>query len=106
MAEFIISKEIETEQPTIEVTIDPRNPLPVGRHRFRLVVVDDSGNTSKPDEIEVIVADQEAPTAVLTGPEIVGMSSSFELSGEKSFDTGGGVIKVYRWTYLGPVITR
>ena len=103
MAEFIISKDIETEKPVIEVTIDRTNPLRVGRHRFKLVVVDDSGNESKSDEITVIVADQEAPTAVLVGPEIVGHGASFELSGERSFDAGGGTITRYRWTYLGPV---
>lgn len=102
MAEFIISKEIETEKPIIEVTVDPGSPLPVGRHRFRLVVVDDSGNASKPDEVLVFVADNEAPTAVLAGPEIVGFGATFELSGEKSFDVGGGKITTYRWTYLGP----
>ena len=104
MAEFIISKEIETEKPIIEVTVDTASPLAVGRHRFRLVVVDDSGNASKPDEVLVFVADQEAPTAVLIGPEIVPLGKSFELSGEKSFDTGGGRIVAYRWTYLGPAI--
>ena len=106
MAEFIISKDIETEKPVIEVTVDPANPLPVGRHRFRLVVVDDAGNQSKPDEVTVIVADQEAPTAVLVGPEVVGHGARFELSGERSFDVGGGRIAVYRWTYLGPVTVR
>ena len=54
--------------PVIEVTLSPDKPLPIGRQRFQLIVTDNSGNTSKPDEVEVIVADQDAPTAVLTVP--------------------------------------
>jgi hypothetical protein len=65
MAEFIINQEVKTETPTVEVTLSATNALPLGRHTFRLVVVDDSGNTSIPDDVIVIVADTENPTAVL-----------------------------------------
>ena len=102
MAEFIVSKEVTTDVPIIEVTVTPDKPLPIGRQRFRLVVTDDSNNQSKPDEVEVIVADQDAPTAVLTVPRVVGFGRSFNISAEKSFDVGGGKIVRYAWTYLGP----
>lgn len=102
MAEFVINQEVTTDTPTVEVTIGEENPLSVGRHTFRLVVVDDSGNQSVPDEVIVIVADQEAPTAVLRAPRTVGFGSSFELNGERSFDVGGGRIARYVWTYVGP----
>ncbi len=101
MATFIVNQEIATQEPVIEVTIDPKNPLPPGRHRFRLVVVDDSKNTSAGDEIEVIIADQTAPNAVLNGPKIVATGNSFNLDGSKSFDLGGGSITSYLFTYLG-----
>ena len=101
MAEFIINQEVKTETPTVEVTISPNAPLPLGRHTFRLVVVDDSGNTSVPDEVVVIVADQENPTAVLSAPRTAGLGQSFTLNGERSFDAGGGRITTYLWTYLG-----
>jgi hypothetical protein len=52
--------------------------------------------------VEVIVADQDAPTAVLNVPSIVGFGRSFNMSGERSFDVGGGRIVRYAWTYLGP----
>lgn len=101
MATFIINQDVTTEEPVIEVTIDPNNPLPPGRHRFRLIVVDDSGNTSAGDEVQVIIADQTAPTAVLNGPSIVATGRSFNLDGSKSFDLGGGKIAKYVFTYLG-----
>ena len=46
MAVFVINTDITTDTPTIEVTVSPDKPLPLGRHRFRLIVVDDSGNKS------------------------------------------------------------
>lgn len=101
MAEFIINTEVKTETPTVEVTVAPNRPLPIGRHVFRLVVVNDSGNTSVPDEVTVIVADTEAPTAVLSAPRSVSLGRSFELDGSRSFDAGGGRITTYLWTYLG-----
>lgn len=101
MAEFVLNQDVETEEPNVEVTITPNNALNLGRHRFRLIVVDDSGNVSAPDEVVVIVADTEAPTAVLRAPTTVGFGTSFDLDGRRSVDAGGGRIVRYRWTYLG-----
>lgn len=101
MATFVINTDITTDSATVEVTVDPNKPLAVGRHRFRLVVVDDSGNTSQPDEVEVIVADQGAPTAVISAPKTVASGTSFKLDGTRSFDVGGGTLSKYIWTYLG-----
>jgi len=102
MAVFVINTDIKTDTPTIEVTLSPDKPLPLGRHRFRLLVVDDSGNKSTPDDVEIIVADQTAPTAVLNVPRVVAFGNSFNLDGTKSFDAGGGKVVQYVWTYLGP----
>lgn len=102
MAEFSVNTPIETKESLIEVTVSEKRPLKVGRHVFQLVVVDDSGNKSKPDTIEVIVADSEAPTAVLSAPKLVPIGKSFELDGSKSMDVGGGTVVVYEWSYLGP----
>ena len=101
MAEFVLNQDVETEEPNVEVTITPNNALNLGRHRFRLIVVDDSGNVSAPDEVVVIVADDEAPTAVLRAPSTVAFGNSFDLDGRRSVDAGGGRIVRYRWTYLG-----
>lgn len=79
----------------------PQAALPPGRHRFSLVVVDDSGNESTPDTVDVIVADRDRPTAVLQGPDVASAGKPFTLSGARSFDTGGGIIKTWRFTYLG-----
>ncbi len=86
MADFVVNQDVTTDQPVVEVSVSAAKPLPLGRQRFRLVVVDDSGNRSAADEVEVIVADQSAPTA----------------DGSKSFDVGGGKLKQWVWTYLGP----
>jgi hypothetical protein len=102
MAQFIINQPITTDVPVVEVTVSPDKPLPLGRQRFQLIVTDNSGNVSKPDVVEVIVADQDAPTAVLAVPTVTGFGKSFNISGEKSFDAGGGKIVKYAWTYLGP----
>ncbi|WP_377152921.1 hypothetical protein ACFJIX_16810 [Roseateles sp. UC29_93] len=51
----------------------------------------------------IIVADQDAPTAVIRGPRIASFGKSFELDGSASFDVGGGKVVKYVWTYLGPV---
>lgn len=101
MAKLEINVPFETDQPTIVVEVDPQRPLQRGRHRFRLEVVDDSGNVSAPDVLDLIVADRERPTAVLNGPSIADIGKPFEITGIKSFDIGG-VIKTYRFTYLGP----
>jgi hypothetical protein len=102
MAEFTPGTEIVTDTPTIEVTVSPDKPLPLGRQVFRLVVTDDSGNVSKADEVVIIIADQEAPTAVLRAPKLAPFGKSFQLDGSASFDVGGGKIVRYAWTYVGP----
>ncbi len=102
MAEFVLNTDVVTTEPTVEVTVSAERPLPIGRQRFRLIVVDDAGNRSAADEVVVIVADQEAPTAILRAPSLVGFSRSFDLNGSASFDVGGGRITQFVWTYLGP----
>ena len=102
MAEFTINTDIVTDTPTVEVTITTDKPLAIGRHTFRLIVVDDSGNRSLPDEVTIIVTDQTAPTAVLKAPSSVASGTSFNLDGRQSIDSGGGRVVQYIWTYLGP----
>lgn len=102
MAKFTINVPVEIATPNVVVEVNPQSPLAPGRHRFSLVVVDDSGNESAPDTLDLIVADRDRPTAVLQGPEIASAGKEFTLSGARSFDTGGGVVKTWRFTYLGP----
>ena len=102
MAEFAVNTDVVTQEPTVEVTVSPDRPLPLGRQRFRLIVVDDAGNRSVPDEVTIIVADQDAPTAVLRAPRLVAQGRGFTLDGSASFDAGGGRIAQFVWTYLGP----
>jgi len=101
MPRFEVNVPVETDQPNVTVEVTPNAPLLPGRHRFELVVTDDSGNASEPAFLVVIVADRERPTAVLDGPDVVDFGRSFELSGRRSFDIGG-TIRAFRFTYLGP----
>jgi len=67
MARFVVGTPQITREPTI--TVDAG--LPVGRHRFRLEVVDASGLRSAPDqvivEVQRIIID---PGRIPTGPVI------------------------------------
>ena len=57
MPEFRAGQPVVTNTPDVEVTVAANAPLPAGRHRFQLVVEDDSGNSSDPSITEVIVRD-------------------------------------------------
>lgn len=100
MATFVIGTPIETNVSSIEVTVDPNNPLPVGRHRFQLMVADDSGNNSLPDTVEVIVKDSTNPTAVLSAPPQVEFGATFQLDGRRSSDVIPGKVVKYVWIML------
>src|SRR6478736_6664350 len=99
MAVFVPGTDVSTDTPTIEVTVSTDKPLPLGRQLFRLVVVDDAGNLSQADQVEVVVADQDAPTAVLRAPKVASFGKSFTLDGSASFDAGGGKVVKWVWTY-------
>jgi hypothetical protein len=51
MAKFVAGQSQTTDVPTISVDVT----MAAGRHRFRLVVVDSSGNQSAPSEVVVTV---------------------------------------------------
>jgi hypothetical protein len=99
MAIFKVNVPIETTEPKIEVTVGPDSSLPKGRVRFQLVVVDDSGNESSPDTVDVIIQDTQRPTAVLDAPRAVEFGNSFTLLGDRSLDIGGRIV-TYRWTLI------
>jgi hypothetical protein len=90
---------LETSESAILVETDPNNPLPIGKHRFQLKVVDDSGNVSDPAELIVQVIDSSRPNAFIDGPSQIEFGKSFELTGSKSVDIGGSIVK-YVWTML------
>jgi len=100
MAKFIIGTPVATDDPGIEVTVSAESPLPVGRHTFQLVVEDDSGNSSQPDTVDIIVRDTQAPTAVIDGPRAAELGQSFSLSGKRSSDVAPGKVVKYIWTLL------
>ena len=99
MPEFRAGQPVVTNTPDVEVTVAANAPIPEGRHRFQLVVEDDSGNSSEPSITDVIVRDTQKPTAVIDAPREVELGRSFQLSGRRSTDVGGRIVK-YTWTRL------
>lgn len=97
MPSFVVGTPVDSPTPTVEVTVDPQTPLPIGRHTFQLVVVDDSGNQSLPDTVEIIVRDATNPTAVLRAPSQVEFGRSFNLDGRASSDVAPG--KIAKWIF-------
>jgi len=101
MANFVLGTQIETTENTIDVTVTATAPIPIGAHRFQLVVVDEAGNPSAPAVGEVVIKDTINPTAVLTiAPTQVEFGRPFKLDGSKSSDVAPGTVAKYIWTML------
>lgn len=100
MAIFEAGVPIETAENVISVDVTPNRPLSIGRHIFQLEVVDDSGNRSAPDRVEIIVRDEDNPTAVLDVPRTVPFGRPFRMSGQRSSDPVPGQIARYIWTLV------
>lgn len=108
MAKFKVNVPVAQQSPEVKVEGTDAGAIPLGPNRFRLVVVDDSGNESEPFVLTVTVADMERPTAVLkvvnaNGAQIeprVPFGKTFLLSGADSIDKEPGRIKEYRFTLL------
>lgn len=100
--ELQVNQPIEAGAPdaTLVITNNPDQPLRVGTHVFQLEVIDDSGNRSQPARFRLTIFDDEAPTAVITGPDGVPFNREFTLSGAESSDVGGGRIERFVWTLV------
>jgi hypothetical protein len=97
MPKFVVGTPVESTVAAVEVTIDAQTTLPIGKHKFQLVVVDDSENQSLPDSVEVVVKDLTNPTALLRAPTQVDFGKSFTLDGRASSDVPPG--KVVKWIF-------
>ena len=102
-AELSVNQEISAAAPDslLSITVDTQNPLRVGAYEFQLVVTDDSGNNSNPATVRIIIADDEAPTAVIDAPDRVSFAKDFALSGKCSLDVGGKLSK-FVWALIKP----
>ena len=105
MPEFNPNVPVVQKDPLVSVDIKHDAPMPAGKYRFQLVVVDDGDNASDPTFLDVIIKDTERPTAVLDlvdpngaiiAPEVA-VGSSFLLSGARSSDVPPGTVKAYRF---------
>jgi hypothetical protein len=100
VAVFQAGTKVETADPVVEVTVSVDRPIPVGSHRFQLVVQDESGNLSDPAVVTVIIKDTKKPTAVLDEVGVVEFGQSFTLSGKRSSHIPPGKIVKYVWTMM------
>ncbi len=100
-SDLLVNQEIVSASPDslLTINVDDQNPLSSGAYEFQLVVTDDSGNNSKPTTVRVIVADDQAPTAVIDAPDRVGLGQNFALSGKRSVDIGGQLTR-FAWTLI------
>lgn len=108
MPEFKPNVPVIQKDPLVSVDVKADAPMPAGRYRFQLVVVDDGDNQSDPAVLDVIIRDTQRPTAVLdmvdaNGARIkplVPVGASFLLSGAQSSDVPPGKVKAYQFTLL------
>jgi hypothetical protein len=112
MAKFVVGQdtEVKSDEKTLEIVMDPANPLKIGKHVFQLIVLDDSGNASERANVTIVVVDRERPTAVIevinarneriSTPTVeIPFREQFVLTGDKSTDIGG-TVRSYVWTLL------
>lgn len=96
---MVLNQPVKTDADSYNVPQAAGNLLAAGRHGFRLSVMDDSGNVSQTADRQVIVVDNIAPTAVLSAPKSVTQIEPFQLTGTRSFDIGGRVVR-FQWTRI------
>ncbi len=96
-----VNQPVKASAPdtNLEITLPSGTTLKPGVYQFQLEVTDDSGNNSEPTQFRLIVADDQKPTAVITGPSRVAVNTPFTLSAKNSVDVGGQ-IKTYTWTLV------
>lgn len=101
-SDLVVNQEISAASPDSSLTIqvNQSSPLSTGTYQFQLVVTDDSGNNSQPTTVNIVVIDDQAPTAIIDAPERVGFGKEITLSGKRSTDTGGGTITKFIWTLI------
>ncbi len=91
---------VRTKDPKLLIAADPQQPIPKGKWRFRLEVIDDSGNRSEPDHAVVHVRDTRRPVAVIKAPSQVELGEAFLLDASDSYDIPPGRVAWYCWTLL------
>lgn len=99
--DLVVNQELSAAAPDslLTINVDTQNPLSSGVYEFQLVVIDDSGNNSNPSTVRVVIADDQAPTAVIDAPVRVGFGKDFALSGKRSLDVGGK-LTTFVWTLI------
>jgi hypothetical protein len=108
MPEFKPNVTVVQPEPLVSVDIKRADPLPAGKYRFRLVVVDNETNESDPAFIDIIIRDKGRPTAILDIVNAdrapveaeVPVGASFFLSGERSSDPDPGKVVSYQFTLI------
>jgi len=99
---LVVNEPIVANAPdaTLIIVIDPTNPMKIGTYTFQLECEDQDANRSKPAVVKLVIADTQAPTAVISAPRSVPFGQDFTLSGAESSDVGGGQISRFIWTLI------
>ena len=107
--EFRSAGKTTTDDQALTIVVNADDPMPIGAHNFELVVVDSSGNESKPARVQIIVRDTQAPTAVVKAYDLEGrllpnnaleFGAGFILNAKGSLDVPPGKIEKYIWTLV------
>jgi hypothetical protein len=109
MTVFRQNQPVTQADPFVKVEATRIGPLPVGKNRLQLVVIDDLGNVSDPVFMDVVVLPPSFPTAVLELVDgagaridpIVAPGAAFRLSGARSSDVPPGRVTRYLFTLVG-----
>lgn len=112
MAQFnpATDEKVRSADSLLEVLASRQTPLKPGKNVFQLVVEDDTGNTSEPASITIIVRDNQRPTAVIDfvdangrpnpDPTVeIAFGEKFALSAKRSSDVDGDVTN-FNWQLL------
>ncbi len=105
--EPVILDDLTSATPQFTAPTDPADPVLL----FELIV-NDGELDSEPDTTTVTIAEEpnEAPVAVITGPDTAEPGESIVLSGADSFDPDGDEILSYSWSLVdgspAPQITQ
>lgn len=107
MPQLLPDVPVVVTEPLLQVDLGAAAHLPVGKHRVKLVVVDDAGIPSEPAWVTVKIVSPDKPTAILElvddadavlEPKVAA-GQPFRLSGADSHEHGGEIV-AWRFTLV------
>lgn len=100
MPELPLNNPRTTGESRFEVTGPNNTPLPAGRYRFRLEVIDDLDQRSDASEVEVLVLGGR-PVVRLRAPQSVALGQPIPLEAVEAASPNNVPIRRFVWTRVG-----